>query len=218
MAARHVGMSARRTKLLEKVFPSVPFLLKDDANVGMYRLVGASMNYTRPRDVGKFGGMYASDCGERLVLKFTLSEQMVESNSFSLPEDVRRIARGTYHHPGADPVVIGGPAKKAGPRPDFEATHGDAGVDHDNDNRGCDDSGLDAAGNAAGEAESTRKTRGLGPLVRHVVPDYVDGQSALIFLDRSTGTVSLTLVDAHEAATEDASVSAFLEPAAAFAA
>lgn len=90
------GWSGRRTRFNDHFLPTVPFIIHDKKQP--VKLVG---HQPHPKlhsvdDQGRFVGIETSECGNRCLLEFIVSEQSVEGNSFNVSVAAKEAIAGRY--------------------------------------------------------------------------------------------------------------------------
>lgn len=95
---RPIGMSGNRTTFKTKVLPSVPFVLGGYKNEPV-RLLGQRPSPARlkQRETGTYLGLAASECGNRLLVTYRLTDEALQTSSFHIPQDAKRAVAGEYY-------------------------------------------------------------------------------------------------------------------------
>lgn len=90
------GWSGRRTQFNDHFLPTVPFIIHDKKLP--VKLIGhtAHPKLHNVDDQGRFVGIEISECGNRCLLEFIVSEQAVEGNSFNVSVAAKEAIAGRY--------------------------------------------------------------------------------------------------------------------------
>jgi len=94
---REIGMSGGRTTFNDTVLPAVPFILGGTKGEPI-RLLGQrpSPERLKQREHGTYLGLKESDDKDRLLVKYRLTEEAVETASFHIPAEAKQIVAGSY--------------------------------------------------------------------------------------------------------------------------
>lgn len=90
------GWSGRRTHFNDHFLPTVPFVIHDKKQP--VKLLGYEPHpkLHNVDDQGRFIGIEISECGNRCLLEFIVSEQAVEGNSFNVSVAAKEAVAGRY--------------------------------------------------------------------------------------------------------------------------
>lgn len=94
---RRIGMSGGRTTFNDAVLPAVPFVAGGEKGEPV-RLLGQrpAPGRLQNRDLPTWQGMTPSACNERLLIKYRLTEEAVETASFNVHKSAKELVAGEY--------------------------------------------------------------------------------------------------------------------------
>lgn len=94
---REIGMSGGRTTFNDTVLPAVPFILGGSKGEPV-RLLGQrpSPERLKQRENGTYLGLTASQDKDRLLVKYRLTDEAVETASFHIPAEAKQLVAGSY--------------------------------------------------------------------------------------------------------------------------